>query len=69
MGGVFNEKTQVWAHRGTGGWDRQYAPENSETDKWKSFVCRNSGVKIIWVQQEKGQMGNGVTVSNSVLSQ
>ena len=23
------KKTQVWAHRGTGGWDRQYAPENT----------------------------------------
>ena len=40
------KKPQVWAHRGTGGWDRQYAPENTMPAFEKAVQMGADGVEL-----------------------
>ena len=40
------KKPQVWAHRGTCGWDRQYAPENTMPAFEKAVQMGADGVEL-----------------------
>ena len=51
------KKPQVWAHRGTGGWDRQYAPENTMPAFEKAVQMGADGVEpmtAIWPMNRPG---------------
>lgn len=39
-------KTQVWAHRGASGWDKQYAPENTMSAFIKACEMGADGIEL-----------------------
>lgn len=39
-------KTQVWAHRGASGWDKQYAPENTMPAFIKAYEMGADGIEL-----------------------
>ena len=39
-------RTEVWAHRGASGWDRQYAPENTMTAFRKAVEMGADGIEL-----------------------
>ena len=44
--GVAMPKTEVWAHRGASGWDRQYAPENTMPAFRKAVEMGADGIEL-----------------------
>ena len=43
---ITRRKTEVWAHRGASGWDRQYAPENTMPAFQKALEMGADGIEL-----------------------
>ena len=49
-------KTEVWAHRGASGWDRQYAPENTMSAFRKAVEMGADGIELDVQLTEDGEV-------------